>query len=171
MPIAGQTWASMAAAAADVDSALVAAGEFSALLTWETSNQVNGGSSIADCKLAILKYVEGRFRVRPGVPIGIMESLPRAGVNYTYHTLAGLNQRLQEIDEWVWANAHRYGWEFITIRTPGSPFRFTEFTSAAFDATQDYWYESSGIQTHCTPEGYRMILPEVQKWMYRIKVR
>lgn len=171
VPIAGQRWTDMRNSAADVDAALLAAGDFAALLLWEHTNQLNGGASIRECKDEMLYYVEARRKARPDVRVLVMETLPREGLNSAYHTLEQYNVKLQAMDEWCWENSGRYDWEFVSIRVPGSPFRFTEFTTATFDSTQAFWNETAGTRVHCTPAGYQQILPEVRKALHRVRAR
>lgn len=159
--ISGQTWAAMTSAASDVDNAWVD-GKTNILLLWETTNSIcsqYSNKTPAQCLAAISGYVSARRAVHPWI-IACLTTIPREygfAVN-DQATRDAKNADMMAVDAAIKVSPESYGLDrVIDTRRTGSPFAFSQFTQADFDAAGSVWQEARDLRVHLNNSGYAII--------------
>ena len=146
--------------AADVDGAFVA-GKLNILFAWEGTNDVEltaltGLQAASD----MTDYIAARKAAHPWVVI-LLTTLPRQKSGQTQPQIVAANAELDSYNAYLLANYVSMGaTAVVDVRQIGSPFRFTDYTTASFDAVAPTYYsaaESSGSYTHLRDAGYVVI--------------
>lgn len=173
--ISGQTWAQMASAASDVDGAWVD-GKTNVLLLWETTNAIcsqYSNQTPAQCLNAIRNYVTARRAARPWI-IACLTTIPREygfAVN-DQATRDAKNADMLTVDAALKANPGSYGLDrVIDARRAGSPFAFSSFTGADFDAAGNIWQEAAGQRVHLNDAGYAIVAAMIATDLRRLPRR
>lgn len=165
----GQTWRQMdgldGGDSSKVDGAYIQ-GKVNILVAWETINSGNRTvlQNVADAR----SYIANRLALHPDWRIVLVTSLPVESWRGERETLA-LNARLQAVDDIFRASYRDMGAEaLIDVRAPGSPWRYSGFTPADFDATQELWYTADGARVHPNDAGYALITEWVIQALERL---
>lgn len=158
--VASRTWATMHANAGALDTALAGAGEKKLLGLFEHTNSIcNAGQSVADAYADMVRYIRARRAVWPTLRVFVMEAIPRESVTLTtnYQTVLACNAGMQMLNQMVWENRRALDIEFVPTRHPGSPFAFSNFTTADFNASGSIWNESAGSRVHVNDAGKQVL--------------
>lgn len=156
--ISGYSWANMVTGAATIDAAWVN-GKTNVLILWETTNSVfNEGLTGLQCIAAAQSYIAARRAVHPWIMV-VLTTLPReAGpLVSTQPQRDAANAEMVVFNNYVLQNRASLGADrVVNVRPAGSPFAFANYLPASFDATQTYWYETTG-RIHLVDAGYAVI--------------
>lgn len=177
--IDGQTWRQMdgldGGSSADVDGAY-APGKTNILIAWETTNAVcNTHRSATETIGDLTSYIANRKAVHPDWHIVLMTTLPRQAGSQLGTDQASIdtaNATLNAVDDHLRAHYRALGAQaLVDVRAPGSPFRFTSYTPADFDATATYWSEASGSRIHLNDTGYLLVASMIALTLRRLSAR
>lgn len=153
-----------------VDAAWVS-GKTNVLIMWEVTNSVFGTLKTASqTQTLITNYVAARKAAHPWSVL-YLTTIPRcAGGNVTDQTSRdNLNGIMTTVDAYVRANYKSMGIDAVCdVRQAGSPFAFTDYLPATFDAIQSLWSEGSGAQIHLNNAGYGVVAGYVASALRRL---
>jgi hypothetical protein len=177
--VGGQTWRQMdgldGGSAADVDGAC-AAGRTDILLAWETTNSVfNAGRTVQQTIGDARAYVANRLAAHPDRVVVLLTSLPReAGpaVAPDRASVEAANAVLSAVDDHFRAAYRAMGARaLVDLRGPSSPFAFTGYAPADFDAAGPYWAEGPGGRIHLNDAGYGLVADMIVAACRRMALR
>lgn len=171
--IGGQTTRQMngmdGGSSADVDAAWVS-GKTNVLLVWEGTNSIYGGGRTASQAYQdMADYCAARLALNPWL-IVIINTLPRQIGNPVAED--AMNAKLVDYNAQLAAGYRSMGARAVVdVRQAGSPFAFTNYSQASYDATVDYWKNPEYIKVHLSDTGYSVIAGYVASQLKRLRLR
>ena len=162
--IGGQSWRKMngldGGSATDVDGAFNAA-KTNLLITWEGTNSLTGGRTVAQTVQDATDYVAARRLAHPWAKIFTGTCLPRMNQNTDQAAVDADNLKLDQYNAYLRANFAAMGFDGIfDVRQAGSAFNLSDYNIATFDsaaaASGTYWINSdpAGQHIHLNSDGY-----------------
>jgi hypothetical protein len=162
--IGGQSWRKMNAldggSATDVDGAFNPA-KTNLLITWEGTNSLTGGRTVAQTVQDATDYVTARRAANPWAKIFTGTCLPRLNQSTDQAAVDADNLKLDQYNAYVLANYKAMGFDGVfDVRKAGSAFNLPDYNIQTFNdaaaAAGTYWVSSdpAGQHIHLNSDGY-----------------
>lgn len=147
-------------------------GKANIIIAWEGTNsiaQANSGLTADQALEQMRLYVAERLAAHPTVKVVLVTTIPRMGGIWGD---ALTNQYLADFNTGLLANWRAWGAAAVVdVRREGSPFAFTGYTSADFNASSvaPYWKVGETTHIHLCPAGYALIAQMVADVLKRLR--
>lgn len=165
----GWTWLQMQSQdGAAVDAAWVS-GKTNILVIWETTNSLATGRTVQQAYDDAKAYITARRAANPWIII-VLTTIPRQNHPDAQQANNDLfNANLLAVDALMKSQVADLGADYILdVRRAGSPFAFTAYTPADFNAIQQYWVGTTG-RVHLNNVGMQIISGYVSEMLSTIR--